>query len=115
MSKEFDKSNNGRRMFMSLNSASIIILVIFFAVFFLSLALIVWMLVSVMRQGDERRRLIISKACTNTFLVMIGYLILCTIEQLFIFGGGINPFIMLFILSIIYAVELFYYKRKYGG
>ena len=30
---------------MSLNSASIIILVIFFAVFFLSLALIVWMLV----------------------------------------------------------------------
>ena len=74
-------------MFMSLNSSSIIILVIFFAVFFLSLALIVWMLVSVMRQGDERRRLIISKACTNTFLVMIGYLLLCTIEH--ICGGAI--------------------------
>ena len=52
------------------------------AIFVLCCALIVWVLAQLARQGDERRKMIVGKACANTFLVMVVYLIACVVVDM---------------------------------
>lgn len=84
-------------------------------------ALIAAMFVSLARQGDERRRLIIEKASTGTFAVTVLYLLFCVAERVYqavsrpdVPLEGLNPFVTLAVIAMIYAAELFYFKRKYG-
>lgn len=42
--------------------------ILFLAFLALSAALIVWMFISLVRLGDERRQLIVGKACTFSFM-----------------------------------------------
>ncbi len=93
-----------------------------FAVFLLAtIAVIIAMFVSLARQGDERRRTIIEKASTKTFAVTILYLLFCIAENIYKVASGsdlspegMNPFVTLTVIAVIYAIELIYHKKRYG-
>lgn len=103
---------------MDLRSLLIVWLPLFLLLIFL--ILIVAMFISLARQGDERRRMIVQTASANTFSVTVLYLLFCAIEGVVrsIVRGEpmeeMNPIVTLTVISIIYSIELFYYKRKYG-
>lgn len=93
---------------------------LFFAAFFLLLALIGVMFVSILRQGDERRRLILLHAGSTSFSVFAGMLLL---EIILGVAGSItrgvpvedkNPLVLLMTAALVYCVSLCYYKRRFG-
>lgn len=96
-------------------------LVLFAMVLVLSIAVIIVMFVSLAKQGDERRKTIIEKASTKTFAIVVVYLLLCIIKNIYNVvsqtdssSEGMNPFITLTVISVVYAIELAYHKKKYG-
>lgn len=89
----------------------IVFCVAIFVFFLLDAAL----LISLIRPGDERRMLIVWKASTNTLGAAVGLLFLCVIENFVRGYEGMNPFIMLTAISMIYFAELLYYKQKHGN
>ena len=89
--------------------------VLLWIVFTLSIIGIAILLYSLTKQGDERKQMIVSKSCVNTFLVMTGYLVACAVAKLFLVLQEINPFTMLTVLTLFYFIQLFYYTKKYGG
>lgn len=86
----------------------------------LAAAAVVSMLVSLGKRGDERRKLIVQRSCAGTLLFALGYLalaagfrILCALvlkEPL----QGISPLGTLAVISMVYLIQVFRYKRKYG-
>ncbi len=78
------------------------------------------MFVSLGKQGDERRKAIVQKASSNTFSIVVLYILFSIIENIFSTVTqskpveSMNPIILLTVISIIYAVQLIYYKRKLG-
>lgn len=85
------------------------------------LALILSMFISLGRQGDERRRLIVEKASFGTLSITAIYLLFEIFERMVLVftgrelsPGGINPFTLLTVVSVIYMGNLIWYKRKYG-
>lgn len=78
------------------------------------------MFVSISKAGDERRRHIVEKACGGTFLITLGMLIISVMENLVLVFllqreiHRINPFILLMVISVVYAVQLVYYRKKFG-
>lgn len=94
---------------------------LFFLVLIIILALIVSMFISLSKQGDERRKMIVEKASANTFAITAVYLLFCVAENIYkVVSGkdlspqGLNPFVTLIVIAIIYTFELFYHKKKYG-
>ena len=93
-----------------------------FAVFLIiTTAVIIAMFVSLAKQGDERRKMIVEKASAKTFAVTVLYLMFCFVENIYkvvsrsdLSPEGLNPFIVLTVIAVIYAVELIYHKKKYG-
>lgn len=83
-------------------------------------ALIVAMVVSLAKQGDERRRMIVEKAGLNTLCVVVAYLFFCVVEGIVVSvrlgapAEKLNPFVTLVVIATVYAAELFYFRRKYG-
>lgn len=89
---------------------------VLFAVFLLVLiGLDVAMLVSLVRPGDERRKMIVWKASTWTLLGTVGGMVIEIAEDL-LRGQALanNPFTQLGATAIIYFLALLYYKKKYG-
>ncbi len=92
------------------------------AMIFLGIVLLVFtvldifMLVSLLKPGDERNQVIVWKASSFTLFAMVGANILDVIEN-FVRAQPMsqNPFIQLEIAAIIYFVTLMFYKRKHGG
>lgn len=76
----------------------------------------IFMLVSLLKPGDERNQIIVWKASSFTLLAMIGSNILDVIEN-FVRTQPMsqNPFIQLEVAAIVYFISLMYYKRKHGG
>ena len=103
---------------MDLRSLLIVWLPLFLLLIFL--ILIAAMFVSLARQGDERRRMIVQTASANTFAVTVVYILFCAIEGVVrsIVRGEpmeeMNPIVTLMTIAITYTFELFYFKRKYG-
>lgn len=95
---------------------------ILFCIFLLSvIAIIITMFVSLTKQEDERRRMIVEKSSTKTFAIMVLYFLMCIAENIFkVVSGndlspeGMNPFVTLIVVAVVYIVELFYHKKKYG-
>ena len=85
------------------------------------LILILTTLVSLPKLGDERTIYIKMKAQSYTFTVVIGVLLLEIIESIYLTiwtdssYEGINPFIFLPVISVVYLISLLSSKRKYGG
>ena len=87
--------------------------ILFLAFLALSAALIVWMFISLVRLGDERRQLIVGKACTFSFMGMAGYLLLRTL--VFLLGEGrelLHPLITLMVAAYLVAGSLAWYRHK---
>lgn len=76
----------------------------------------IFMLVSLLKPGDERNQIIVWKASSFTLIAMIGSNILDVIEN-FVRTQPMskNPLIQLEVAAIVYFVSLIYYKRKHGG
>ena len=94
---------------------------LFFIILAVSILLIVITLVSLPKLGDERTNYIKMKAQSYTFTVVIGVLLLEIVESIYLTTWtdrsyeGINPFIFLPVISIVYLISLQLSKRKYGG
>lgn len=91
-----------------------------YAILILSAVCTAFMLISITRQGDERRKHILLKTCTHTFLIYIGILFVYVIYTIF-FGKYSNfiientPIVSLGLIAILFTVSLFVNKRKYGN
>lgn len=104
---------------MDIFPASWLILALCLLFFAACWAVIVSVFVTLARQGDERRRLIVGRAAAACFPVFLLYLVFHVAEDAYrsVTGGeadGVNAFSTLLVFSVLYAVELLYYKRKYG-
>ena len=92
---------------------------VFFGVLVLSAGLILWMMVSLVHSevADERRRLIVGKACTWTLIATVGAQIIELVRTAAAQPNGepTSPFISLAVIAILYAVFLGWFRHKYGG
>ena len=92
---------------------------VFFGVLVLSAGLILWMMVSLVHSevADERRRLIVGKACTWTLIATVGAEIVELARTIAAQPNGepTSPFISLAVTAILYAVFLGWFRHKYGG
>ena len=84
------------------------------------LVLIGVMFVSILRQGDERRKLILLHAGSTGFTALTGMLLLETVLGV---AGGMfcgtpmeeqNPLVLLMTAALVYCVLLAYYRKRYG-
>lgn len=98
------------------------ILIILFGIILIVMGfLITMMITSLSKQGDERRDFIISKSIKETFIILVGILILSVCEATYISISknisvkGVNPFILLSITSIVFFLELLFTKKKFGN
>ena len=97
------------------------IVFLFLGILALSLVGIVWMFVSLGRQGDERRRMIVTQAAAWSFVVSAGGLALEVVEQVvrsIAFSQPMeftNPLVRLMVLSWVYFISLAVLKRRHGG
>jgi len=92
---------------------------IFFIIFILLLASIVFMLVTLARRGDERNQLIKTKAMSTTFLWTVAILLFETVRMFATthpndVPAGTNPFLLLLLISFIFLISLIVYKKKFG-
>ncbi|MDE6892866.1 MAG: hypothetical protein K2P50_13825 [Lachnospiraceae bacterium] len=76
----------------------------------------IFMLISLLKPGDERNQIIVWKASSFTLLSMVGASIFDVIEN-FVRAQSMtqNPFIQLEVAAVVYFVALMFYKRKHGG
>ena len=76
----------------------------------------IFMLVTLLKPGDERNQIIVWKASSFTLLGVVGANILTVIEK-FVTAQPLtqNPFVQLEVFAIMYLVSLMYYKRKHSG
>lgn len=91
-------------------------IVFFGLVLFVFTGLDIFMLVSLLRPGDERSQIIVWKASSFTLLGVVGANILDVIEN-FVRGQymAANPFVQLEAAAIIYFAALVYYRKRHGG
>ena len=86
------------------------------AVLIVFAALDIFMLISLLKPGDERSQIIVWKASVFTLLALIGANILDVIENFVRAQPMIqNPLIQLETAAIIYFGALLFYRRKHGG
>ena len=92
---------------------------VFFGVLVLSAGLILWMMVSLVHSevADERRRLIVGKACTWTLIATVGAEVIELVRTAAAQPNWepASPFISLAVTAILYAVFLGWFRHKYGG
>lgn len=96
-----------------------ILLFIFVIFLLLCIASIIFMFISIGKQGDELRKMIIQKTSANTFYIAIGLLLFDVIERVSTAFVNFTPhpansFIRLAMLSFTYVILLAYYKHKFG-
>ena len=92
------------------------LLLIPFALFLLALiGLDVAMVVSLLKTGDERHKLIVWKTSTFTLLVVVLTLMYDVSASIVRMEAmEVNPFPKLSVIAMTYFVVLLYYKRKHG-
>lgn len=95
---------------------------VYLAMMFLVVSVIcsIVMLISVSKQGDERKKYILSKTCTQSFLIYTGILFIDVIYTVFFekysnFVIENTPIVSLGLISIIFTISIFINKRKYGS
>ena len=101
------------------SQGSSVFVYLFLALLVLSVVLIIWMFVSLVRSEleDERRKLIVGKACTWTLIATVGANLIEVIEVAVQQPNGepVAPFIRLVVVAVMYAIFLGWFKHKYGG
>ena len=101
------------------SQGSSVFVYLFLALLVLSVVLIIWMFVSLVRSEleDERRKLIVGKACTWTLIATVGANRIEVIEVAAAQPNGepVAPFVRLVVTALMYAIFLGWFKHKYGG
>ena len=101
------------------SQGSSVFVYLFLALLVLSVVLIIWMFVSLVRSEleDERRKLIVGKACTWTLIATVGANMIELIEVAVQQPNGepVAPFVRLVVVALMYAIFLGWFKHKYGG
>ncbi|MGF3073310.1 hypothetical protein ACQV2X_03375 [Facklamia sp. P12945] len=92
---------------------------LFIIVFILCILAIIWTMLEVFKQGDERRQKIIHEASTETFI--IGIVILFFESMYMIYQNNVgfnnyhsNPLIELAVICIIFLIDLRLKIRKFS-
>lgn len=83
-----------------------------------ALGIIGYMVVSLARGGDERREMILAKAALHTLVLTAVAAGMCAVRNLVetdLPHWRVDPFAVLLWLAVCFAVELFYWRRRYGG
>ena len=90
---------------------------IVFGIFLIALIFIDFMMiVSLLKTGDERRKLMVWKASFFTLLITVLGLVLDVITAVLQAEAmRNNPFIELCVIAMTYFLTLLYYKKRYGG
>lgn len=93
-----------------------IILALFFLFLVALIALDIFLFVSLMRQGDERNRLIVWKASAFTLLATAGGHIVDIVIPLAQRQPveSSNPFVQLGVMALVFFLATLYYKRKHS-
>jgi phosphatidylserine synthase len=86
----------------------------------LSAVCTVIMLVSLFRCGDERRKYILGRTCTHTFLIYTGVLAVDVIYTVFFEKYSHlflerSPVLALGFIAVVFTISLFLNKRKSGN
>ena len=93
--------------------------VLFLGVLVVSVVLIGWMFVSLVRSEleDERRKMIVGKASTWAFIATTGAILIETVEVAVQQPNGepVAPFVRLVVAGVMYAIFLGWFKHKYRG
>lgn len=101
------------------SQGSSVFVYLFLALLVLLVVLIIWMFVSLVRSEleDERRKLIVGKACTWTLIATVGANLIEVIEVAVQQPNGepVAPFVRLVVTALMYAIFLGWFKHKYGG
>ena len=99
----------------SSNTVSVF-LVLFFLFLLALIVLDIFMLVSLVRPGDERRQMIVWKSSAFTRLSTAGALALEILVDLASNRplDQSNPFVQLGVMSLVFFLATIYYKRKYS-
>ena len=92
-------------------------MLIAFVVFLLVLIfLVLAMVISMLRPGDERKQMIVWKTSASTLLVAVLMLVFNVMEALIKKEPTlVNPFIHLSVVAMVYFVTLLVEKKRYGG
>lgn len=97
----------------------LIILVCFGGLFVLVLLPIILMWVSVAKKGDERRKMIMEKTCTELFFIHILMILFNEIGRLFpnvpIFHDRSSDIVQVAVICMVFHIQLYFNKRKYGN
>ncbi len=93
-----------------------IILALFFLFLVALIALDIFLFVSLMRQGDERNRLIVWKASAFTLLATAGGHVIDIVIPLAQRQPveSSNPFVQLGVMALVFFLATLYYKRKHS-
>lgn len=93
-----------------------IILALFFLFLVALIALDIFLFVSLMRQGDERNRLIVWKASAFTLLATAGGHVVDIVIPLAQRQPveSSNPFVQLGVMPLVFFLATLYYKRKHS-
>ena len=93
--------------------------VLFLGVLVVSVVLIGWMFVSLVRSEleDERRKMIVGKASTWAFIATTGAILIETVEVAVQQPNGepVAPCVRLVVAAVMYAIFLGWFTHKYGG
>ena len=92
------------------------ILALFFLFLVALIALDIFLFVSLMRQGDERNRLIVWKASAFTLLATAGGHVVDIVIPLAQRqpAESSNPFVQLGVMALVFFLATLYYKRKHS-
>ena len=93
-----------------------IILALFFLFLVALIALDIFLFVSLMRQGDERNRLIVWKASAFMLLATAGGHVVDIVIPLAQRQPveSSNPFVQLGVMALVFFLSTLYYKRKHS-
>ncbi len=104
---------------MSLFVDSAIILFAFGSLFFILIVPIIIMCIFLVKKDDERGKMIIEKTCAETFIALVLMHIINILGGIFtdfeVFENQSSEIALLAVISILFIVNLFGNKRKYGS
>ena len=89
-----------------------------FVLIFIGVLPALFMWISLLRQGDERRKMILEKSCTFTLAVYTFTMLIDLIGSAFnaeIFDPLQSNLNHLGVIGVLFAITLFFTKRKYGN
>ncbi|MDM8202035.1 hypothetical protein [Allofournierella massiliensis] len=92
-----------------------VLLATFGAVLLLMIGLDAFMIISLIRTGDERQKMIVWKTSSFTLLIVVGAFVVDIVESIVKMEAMlVNPFVKLSVTAMTYFIVLLYYKKKYG-